>query len=92
MSTDYGYRCKQDGAVSETWFQNGEWLLRSIVKLWPAIKQIREQNASGGYLEVSIMGYSHCEYEVWEFLEQHEGHVLEIQDEYGRVTQLEATE
>jgi hypothetical protein len=88
MSTDYGFRCKQDGAVSESWFQSGERILRSLNTLWPAIKQLKEQDESG-YLDVTIMGHSYDEEDVWAFLSEHHAHGLEIRSEYGDIIPIE---
>lgn len=88
MSRYWGYRCKQDGATSDAWFNHGERILRSCVTCWPLIRQIGEQDTSQ-YIEVHIMGHLGEEGEVWSFLSEHYGHGLELCDEYGNVEPLE---
>lgn len=82
MSKYWGYRCTKDGAMSDTWFNRGEHILRNCVQCWPLIKEIRRKNSSG-YIEVHILGHGHCDSEVWDFLEEHYEHGLELLNEYG---------
>lgn len=86
MSTYYGYRCKQDGAVTDQWFNHGEHILRDCVKVWPEVKKIRDTKS--WYLEVHIMGHGEMG-DLWSFLEEHYKHGIELLDEYGRSKPIE---
>ena len=91
MSCDWGYRCKKDGAETETWFNHGEEILRDCVKAWPYIQKIQEVTQSY-YIEVHIMGYSYADTEVWKFLHEHYEHGIELLNEYGESAPLEELE
>ncbi len=88
MSCDWGYRCKQDGAETETWFNHGEAILRSIVKCYPLIKQLQEEDKSR-FIEVHILGHAWIEADLWDFLQEHLEHGIELLNEYGESAPLE---
>jgi hypothetical protein len=88
MSTYWGYRCKADGATSDTWFNHGEHILRSCARCFPLIKQLWALDETG-YLEVGIMAHEADELEVWAFLRDHLDHGIELYNEYGRTAPLE---
>ncbi len=88
MSKDWGYRCCQDGEVSETWFNHGEHILRSIARCWPHIRQVLETDDTG-YIEIDIMAHSYESSEIWHFLWQHYEHGIELRNEYGGTEPLE---
>ena len=87
MSCDWGYRCKKDGAETETWFNHGETILRSIVECYPLIEQLQEKDKSG-FLEVHILGHAWVEGELWDFLREHLEHGIELLNEYGESAPL----
>lgn len=88
MSCAWGFRCKKDGTETDTCFNHGEHILRSIATCWPLIQQLWDTDQSG-YIEVGIMGHSYMEAELWEFLQKHFEHGLELCDEYGGIQPLE---
>lgn len=90
MSTYWGYQCKRDGATSEQWFNHGEHILRDCVKVWPYVKKIREESTSGS-IEIHIMGYQELNV-LWNFLEEHFEHGIELYSEYGEFGEIELTE
>lgn len=92
MSTDYGYRCKQDGAESNQWFNHGEHVLRTIAKCWPAINQFLKQaeiHDDYGYLEVHLTNQRFPMDEIWQFLREHYEHGIEIYNENRRSFPIE---
>jgi hypothetical protein len=88
MSTYWGYRCKQDGIISDTWFNHGEQILRCYAECWPLIRQISEKDKCG-YIEVTIMAHAHVNSEIFEFLHDHYEHGVELYNEYDRSEPLE---
>jgi hypothetical protein len=76
VSTDWGFYCEQCDAESETWFNNGEDLLRQIYAAWPQVRAIQEIT---GHIDITVYGYT----APWAFLRDHDGHLLALCDEYG---------
>lgn len=95
MSTYWGLRCEQCGVDSPTWFNHGDDFLRELVKQWPTlIRPLLNATNLGGKLwrlELRMMGY--CEDPTpLEFLEEHDGHPIALQNEYGKVEPIEPEE
>lgn len=88
MSREWGLHCKTCDSCSVNDFNHGERLLRSVVKGYPHIKALRDA-IEGGYLDVSIMGYSSISDELFTWLAEHHAHELELRDEYGDCESLE---
>lgn len=86
MSCEYGYHCKQCDVSSETWINHGKEILSAYAHFWPVIQQMH--SVSSGYLEVNINGYDWIMCQVWEFMEEHYKHAIELIDEYGKCEPL----
>jgi hypothetical protein len=80
MSNYWRMHCKSRGHYSESDFNHGEEILRSMVKVFPHIKAAQDADESG-YLEFNVMAHGS---ELFSFLREHEGHELDLADEYGR--------
>lgn len=93
MSTYYGYRCKQDGAESDQWFNHGEHVLRIAAKCWPAVKQVLEQSElcdEYSYIQVKLGASHQAESdEIWSWLKEHYEHGIEIYNENRRSFPIE---
>lgn len=74
----YCHTCKES---SHTDINRGEEKLRALVKLLPAIEQLREADING-ILEIQVEYYGP---ELIDFCLTHKGHDLAIHDEYGHV-------
>jgi hypothetical protein len=77
--------CKKCDEYSESDFNHGESILRGIAKAAPHCRAAQEADSSG-YLEISVLGGGS---ELISFCNDHEGHELELADEYGRFEPLE---
>ena len=86
MSREWGYRCKSCDSESVCEINHGELLLRSLVKVYPHIKAIQDNDKSG-YIQISILGYAWIDLVSW--LDEHAGHEIELIDEYGKCEPLE---
>lgn len=89
MSREWGYRCASCDAESVCEINHGESVLRALVKVYPHIKAIQETDKSG-FIQISILGYNWLDLVTW--LSEHDGHKLELIDEYGTREPLEANE
>lgn len=102
MSTHWGYHCKTCPPVdrsthvpdtdcmdadSNAWLNHGDEILRRIAALTPHFRAIRE--GEGGWVEVNVLGAG-----PWpiEWLLAHEGHDIELMNEYGDVEPIEYPE
>ena len=81
MSEYWGLHCKTCDKSTDHDFNHGEEILRSLVKATPHIKAALDADKSG-YLEFSIMGHHGSDITIFA-LEEHVGHELEIESEYG---------
>lgn len=88
MSNYWSMYCKTCSQHSESDFNHGEHILRGIVKAAAHCKAAKSADDSG-YLEISVMGHGS---ELIDFCIAHEGHELELADEYGRFEPLEKPE
>lgn len=86
MSCDWGYRCKKCVVETETWFNHGEQILRDCVKVWPEVQKIRDTKS--WFLEVHILGRGDMA-DLWNFIEEHHEHGIELVDEYGKTEPIE---
>lgn len=80
MSTGYGYRCRtcDDGTC---WEWQSEYL-RQLHKLWPQVRALLDRAQELGCWQIDV----EVPAELKEFLHDHYGHQLAVQDEYGKET------
>lgn len=88
MSNYWSMHCKTCNKYSESDFNHGEAILRGIAKASQHCQAALEADDSG-YLEISVMGHGS---ELISFCANHDGHELELADEYGRFEPLEKSE
>lgn len=85
MSSYWGYRCKRDGDCSPTWFNHGEDQLSLLVQLLPHLRAIQ---ASDCWI-VSLDFYgAYDDPRPLEWLATHDGHEIELWNEYGHTAPL----
>lgn len=83
MSTYWGYKCIDcDQESSDEWFNHGDEKLTACVELWEHIKIINNSM----WLSVELLGGN---YDVFQFLEQHEGHDIKLHNEYGHIKDIQ---
>lgn len=85
MSTYFGYVCVECRDTSPMWLNHGEETLRAIKDKWDIIKPVWDFAQQNGYLELRMEGI-YTSPTPLEFLSVHHGHVVEIVNEYGKVS------
>jgi hypothetical protein len=90
MSEYWGLHCKTCDESTNHVFNHGEEILRSLVRATPHIKAALDADKSG-YLEFSIMGHHGSDITIFA-LEEHVGHELELESEYGYREPIEMKE
>jgi hypothetical protein len=106
MSTYYGYHCKtcppvpddtpyvEDRITADSpyWDNHGDDRLRALAQCAPELKALLdkvEQSDCSGWLELHWLGcYDSPDPMMW--LMAHYGHDIELMDEYGRASPIEA--
>lgn len=89
MSTYWGFHCRTDGAASPHWLNHGDDQLRMLVRLLPHIRAITAAEDCW-IVSVDVLGgYDDPMPLTW--LAEHDGHDIELQDEYGRTAPLAPT-
>lgn len=87
MSTDWGLHCKQCDLYS-VGANHGQTLLREVISAWPHIKALIEIPTLR-YVEVTLMAHQHLASDLFSFLQEHDGHPLELSSEYGDTEPIE---
>lgn len=80
MSTHWGLRCKECFTLA-TWFQSSPEKVQMCLEAWPHVKAIRELDKMGD-VTIEILGDDGSS-EIWLYLMAHDGHTLEICNEYN---------
>lgn len=87
MSNYWSIHCKTCNAYSDTDINRGEARLRGIVKIFPHIKKALELDEDEQHIQISVSGgYST---ELFSFLRAHDGHEIDLADEYGKFERVE---
>lgn len=79
MSTYWGYECTTCRAESDHWLNHGDTRLVEVLKVWPLIKQVQQS------LTVDILMFELLPNDVIDFLREHDGHDIQLKNEYGDV-------
>lgn len=90
MSTSYGFHCKTDDSYTGcSWNSHMRDVMRDLVRMTPALAQIAQMDTQG-YVELSIMGYGAYlgDEPIFSWLTEHQGHDLELYNEYGQYEPL----
>jgi len=87
MSEYWGLYCKTCDKSTDHEFNHGEEILRSLVKATPHLKAAFDIDTSG-YFEFHLMGHNWSDVTGFA-LEEHAGHELELESEYGNRETIE---
>lgn len=88
MSTYWGYKCKDCNVSSEHWFNHGDDYLNALVAVREDLEQVmkRLEKWIGWRIDISHMNVD--EENPLEFLQQHKGHNIVLENEYGDLKEL----
>ena len=84
MSHAWQLRCATcEGRPGTDYINHGEEQWQAVVAIWPHVKAIRETLSRWCYLdyEIRVIGY-HGD-SIWDFLDVHASHGVEMASEYG---------
>lgn len=80
MSTSWSLCCTDCGVYSDSQ-DNGKAMFQEVFRAWPQIKALIDL-PNLWYVDVSVGGTSGSD--LFPFFEEHAGHTLVLEDEYGR--------
>ncbi len=86
MSNYWSLHCKTCNVESDTNINRGDHILRGMVKAYPHLKAAQRADESG-YLEFHVMSYGTG---LFSFLQEHDGHEIDLTDEHGKFEPVEA--
>ena len=82
MSTYWGYYCRTCNVASDHWHNHGEELLTEFYDVWHVVKELQP-----AWIEVRTHS-QWADLEMTTFLEDHKGHGIALQSEYGDVKDM----
>lgn len=84
MSTYWGYYCRTCSKESEHWHNHGEELLAEFYEAWRVVHALQPR-----WVSVRVgQPWDYCEWELGDFLKDHEGHDIALHSEYGDIADL----
>lgn len=89
MSTYWGYKCKDCDVSSEYWLNHGDDYLNVLAVTWQELEKAMKPLEKWRGWRIDISHFNTEDEDPVDFLQQHEGHNIVLENEYGNIKELQ---